>query len=163
MYFHRNLEKPLKEALGHFPVVLITGSRQAGKSTLLQHILKGYTYISLDDALARNLAETDPALFLKTYEPPLILDEIQYVPKLLSYIKMRVDSDRRKYGQYVLSGSQIFSLMKGVSESLAGRIAVFQLYPFSWKELPKSDLFDEKIVAHQIDRLSFRTVFSQYF
>src|SRR4051812_45584052 len=124
-YLHRKLEKPLKDALEQFPVVLITGPRQAGKSTLLQHCLKGYNYVSLDDLLIRNLAESDPALFIKTYESPLIIDEIQYAPGLLSYIKLKVDANRRKHGQYVLTGSQIFPLMKGVSESLAGRIAIF--------------------------------------
>src|SRR5260221_13722720 len=97
-YLHRQLEKPLKEALQQFPVVLITGPRQAGKSTLLQHCLKEYHYVTLDDILVRNLAESDPDLFLQTYEAPLIIDEIQYVPSLLSYIKMRVDANRRKHG-----------------------------------------------------------------
>lgn len=149
-YLHRKLEKPLKDALEQFPVVLITGPRQAGKSTLLQHCLKGYNYVSLDDLLVRNLAESDPALFLKTYESPLIIDEIQYAPGLLSYIKMKVDADRRKHGQYVLTGSQIFPLMKGVSESLAGRIAIFQLYPLSWRELPDGSVFEERRVAEQM-------------
>ncbi len=150
MYFHRKLEKPLKEALGQFPAALITGPRQAGKSTLLQHVLKNFTYVTFDDVLLRNLAESDPALFLKTYEPPVILDEIQYVPSLLPYIKMRIDADRSKYGQYALTGSQIFPLMKGVSESLAGRIAIFQLYPLSWKEIHNVDVFDEIQVVEQM-------------
>lgn len=112
-YLHRKLEKLLKEAIEQFPVVLVTGPRQAGKSTLLQHSLKEYQYVSLDDMLVRNLAESDPALFLKTYETPLIIDEIQYAPSLLSHIKIRVDANRRKHGQYVLTGSQIFPLMRG--------------------------------------------------
>lgn len=149
-YLHRKLEKSLKEALDQFPVVLVTGPRQAGKSTLLQHLLKGYHYVSLDDILIRNLAESDPALFIKTYQAPLILDEIQYAPSLLSYIKMKVDADRRKHGQYVLTGSQIFPLMKGASESLAGRIAIFQLYPLSWSEIPHKDVYDERSVAEQM-------------
>lgn len=150
MYFHRKLEKPLKEALTQFPVVLITGPRQAGKSTLLQHTLKGYNYVTFDDILARNLAESDPTLFLKTYEPPLILDEIQYIPSLLQHIKLRVDADRRRYGQYVLTGSQIFPLMKGVSESLAGRIMIFQLYPLSWHEIPHANPSDEIKTVEQM-------------
>ncbi len=149
MYIHRKLEGPLREAIKQFPVVLITGSRQSGKSTFLQNILPDYTYISFDDILIRNLAQSDPALFLKTYEPPVIIDEIQYVPALLSAIKMKVDANRHKYGQYILTGSQIFALMQGVSESLAGRIAVFQLYPFSWGEI-ELDIFDERNVMHQI-------------
>ena len=90
--------------------------------------------------MIRGLAESDPALFLKTYPAPVIIDEIQYVPGLLSYIKMEVDAHRRTYGQYVLTGSQVFALMKGVSESLAGRVAIFQLYPLSWSEIPNADL-----------------------
>jgi hypothetical protein len=149
-YIHRQLEKPLKEALEQFPVVLITGPRQAGKSTLLQHCLKGVHYVTFDDVLIRQLAESDPALFLKTYEPPLIIDEIQYVPSLLSHIKMKVDADRGRNGQYILTGSQIFPLMKGVSESLAGRIAIFQLYPLGWREIPHKDLYDVRAVAEQM-------------
>ena len=172
-YLHRRLEKPLKEALEQFPVVLLTGPRQAGKSTLLQHCLKGYTYVTLDDVLLRNLAQSDPALFLKTYESPLIIDEIQYVPELLPYIKIHVDKDRRKMGQYALTGSQIFPLMKGVSESLAGRIAIFQLYPLSWNELSEPEMFDEKKVAYQMltgfypefqvqENLNFKFWYSSY-
>ena len=152
MYIHRSLEKPLKEALGQFPVVLVTGARQAGKSTFLQHSLKEYRYVTFDDTLMRTLAEEDPALFLKTYKPPLILDEIQYVPSLLSRIKMEVDQNRQAYGQYILTGSQIFSLMKGASESLAGRMAVFQLLPFSWEELHSPDIHEERAVMEQMLR-----------
>lgn len=149
-YLHRKLEKPLREALKQFPAVLVTGPRQAGKSTMLQRILKKYHYISLDDVLIRNLAKSDPALFLKNYEPPLIIDEIQYAPELLPFIKIHIDKNRRTHGGYVLTGSQIFPLMKGVSESLAGRIAIFQLYPFSWKELPHLDRLKEKVVINQM-------------
>lgn len=137
MYFHRELEEPFARAIKTFPVCLVTGPRQAGKSTFLQHALKDYTYITLDDPLHRKLAQDDPELFLSSYPPPLIIDEVQYAPNLLSYIKIRVDTHRRTYGQYVLTGSQTFQLMKGVSETLAGRIAIFQLYPLNWKEISK--------------------------
>jgi predicted AAA+ superfamily ATPase len=150
MYIHRKLERPLKEALQQFPALLVTGPRQAGKSTLLQHLLKDYTYVTFDDILVRNLAETDPALFLQTYPAPLILDEIQYVPSLLAHLKLQIDKNRHTYGQYVLTGSQIFPLMKGVSESLAGRIAIFQLYPLSWKEIPQAPVFDTRKVTEQM-------------
>ncbi|MCP5506118.1 MAG: ATP-binding protein [Chlamydiales bacterium] len=149
-YVNRKLEKPLKRVIHQFPVVLITGPRQAGKSTLLQEEFKDYTYVTLDDAIARNLAKTEPKLFLKTYPPPLIIDEIQYVPTLLEEIKIEVDQNRRMMGQYLLTGSQVFPLMKGVSESLAGRIMIFQLYPLSWSELTKLDPKSEKVVIDQM-------------
>ena len=135
MYINRDIEKLLAKALKQFPICLITGPRQAGKSTLLQNFLKSYRYVSLDDPFIANLAKNDPKLFLSSYSAPLIIDEIQYAPELLRYLKILVDKNRQAYGQYVLTGSQIFSLMKGVSESLAGRIAIFHLYPFSWNEL----------------------------
>ncbi len=149
-YLKRRLEGPLREAMEQFPVVLITGPRQAGKSTLLQHLLKDYTYVSFDDPIARSLADNEPELFLKAYPSPVIIDEIQYVPSLLQYIKKEVDENRRKMGQYILTGSQVFQLMKGVSESLAGRIMIFQLYPLSWDEIPKIDPTDQIVMAEQM-------------
>lgn len=135
MYINRGIEKLLAKALKQFPACLITGPRQAGKSTLLQNFLSSYQYVSLDDPFMANLAKNDPKLFLSSYPAPLIIDEIQYAPELLRYLKILIDKNRQAYGQYVLTGSQIFSLMKGVSESLAGRIAIFHLYPLGWNEL----------------------------
>jgi len=153
MYYSRILGKLIIAALKQFPVCLITGARQAGKSTLLKNILSGFNYVTLDDPLMRMLAIDDPELFLSKNSFPLIIDEIQYAPGLLSYLKMRIDENRHAYGQYVLTGSQIFQLMKGVSESLAGRIAIFNLYPFSWKEVQEifdHQNIDDKTCAKQI-------------
>ncbi len=153
MYISRLLEKPLKEALDQFPVCLITGARQVGKSTLLRNAFPKFRYVTLDDPLARALANEDPELFLSKNPSPVIIDEIQYAPNLLSYIKMKVDANRHSYGQYILTGSQTFPLMKGVSETLAGRIAVFNLYPLSWKEiysLPDYNKIDDQTCAKQI-------------
>jgi len=149
MYIHRAIEKILQEALKQFPAVLITGPRQAGKSTLLQHTLKDYHYVTLDDPMIRAMANNDPEFFLSAHETPVIINEIQYAPELLSYIKIKIDKNRRKYGRFVLTGSQTFQLMKGVSESLAGRVAILQLYPLSWEEIDVSP-FDEKQVAKQM-------------
>lgn len=135
MYLQREIEKEIQEGLEQFPVLLITGSRQTGKSTLLAKLLPNYEYVSMDDPLLKKEALDDPDLFLKKHPAPLIIDEIQYVPKLLSYIKMVVDQNRRQCGQYILTGSQVFSMMHGVSESLAGRIGIYELYPLSWHEL----------------------------
>ncbi|NGX48537.1 MAG: hypothetical protein K940chlam5_00124 [Candidatus Anoxychlamydiales bacterium] len=145
MYIKRKLEKLVSMALEQFPVCLITGARQAGKSTMLKNLLKNYRYVSFDDPKARQMAIEDPKLFLLTNPPPVIIDEIQYAPEILSYIKMDVDANRRDYGRYVLTGSQIFQVMQGVTESLAGRVAIFNLYPLSFEEID-IDVFDDKLV-----------------
>lgn len=150
MYLKRKIETLLAKAIAQFPAVLITGPRQAGKSTMLQAVLKGYTYVSLDDPVARELALKDPELFLSRYPDPVIIDEIQYAPDLFIYLKIRIDAERQKYGRFVLTGSQTFQLMKGVSESLAGRIALLQLYPLSWNEISVSPLDDNLCVQQMV-------------
>lgn len=147
-YKTRTIEKSLNSLIDKCPVIMITGSRQVGKTTLLNHLVatskKEINYISLDNILVRAQAIEDPELFLRTYEPPLIIDEFQYAPNLLSYIKIKVDTARQNemFGNgkevgtmYYLTGSQIFQTMKNVSESLAGRIAILDLYGFSTREL----------------------------
>ncbi|MDD3927468.1 MAG: ATP-binding protein [bacterium] len=135
MYLSRTLEHFAGIATGQFPVLLVTGARQVGKTTLLRHISEdNRTYITLDDPLLLDLARRDPALFFQRFRPPLIIDEIQYAPELLPYIKMEADNSGRS-GLFWLTGSQQFHLMKGVSESLAGRVAVVQLLGLSRREL----------------------------
>lgn len=134
-YYHRSLEDFLKKADRQFPVLLLTGPRQVGKTTLLQHISgRERTYVTLDDPRIRTLAKEDPGLFLQRFQPPLFIDEIQYASELLPFIKMEVDK-KRKAGMFWLTGSQQFHLMKGVSESLAGRVAVVNLLGLSRGEL----------------------------
>ncbi len=134
-YRTRTLEKYFESASRRFPVMLVTGPRQIGKTTFLRHLAKKRRrYVTLDDPMIRSLAKTDPALFLQRFSTPLLIDEIQYAPELLSYIKISVDNDRTA-GQYWLTGSQQFHLMKGISESLAGRVAVVRLLGFSQREL----------------------------
>ena len=113
MYLPRAIEIPLHKAIKQFPSLLVTGARQAGKSTLLRHAFSEYQYVTLDDPLIRAMANNDPELFLETNPAPLIIDEIQYAPGLLSYLKIRIDQNRRAMGQYILTGSQVFQLMKG--------------------------------------------------
>jgi uncharacterized protein len=135
MYLPRTLESFAVKAAQQFPVLLITGAWQVGKTTFLRHLSEpGRTYVTLDDPLVLDLAKRDPALFLQRFRPPLLIDEIQYAPELLPHIKMAVDGDRRP-DQFWLTGSQQFHLMKGVSESLAGRVAVVRLLGMSRREL----------------------------
>lgn len=135
MYLHRTLEIFIKTAAKQFPVLLVTGAKQVGKTTFLKYLSKGEkTYVTLDDPLILSLAKEDPVLFFQRFPPPLLIDEIQYAPELLPYIKMEVDKDRRP-DMYWLTGSQQFHVMKGVSESLAGRVGVVQLLGLSRREL----------------------------
>lgn len=130
----RVLAKTILKAVKTFPAVVVTGPRQAGKTTLLKHLFsQTHKFVSLEDPDIRSRAKEDPLGFLEQYQPPVILDEIQYVPELLSYIKTKIDQ-RRKPGQWLLTGSQHFVLMQGISQSLAGRTAVLSLLPFSLSE-----------------------------
>jgi hypothetical protein len=134
-YLTRTLEPSFLDASSQFPVLLLTGPRQVGKTTFLRHVAEpSRTYVTLDDPLVRELAVSDPSLFLQRFPPPLLVDEIQYAPGLLPMIKMRVDRDHRP-GAIWLTGSQPVHLMQGVSESLAGRVAIIQLLGFSQAEL----------------------------
>lgn len=135
MYQTRTLEKYFFEAAEHFPVLLLTGARQVGKTSLLRHLNETErTYVSLDDPLVLSMAKSDPALFMQRFPPPVVIDEIQYAPELLPYIKMTVDT-LGKPNLFWLTGSQQFHLMKGVSESLAGRVALLRLLGFSRREM----------------------------
>lgn len=133
-YVHRQMESCIKRIIKSFPCLAVTGSRQSGKSTLLINTLPGYNYITLDDPLARQRALSDPHLFLEMAGDKVIIDEIQWSPHLMSYIKMRVDENRDKMGAYVFTGSQQFTIIKNLSDSLAGRIALLDLLPFSVEE-----------------------------
>lgn len=134
----RTLQKTVEEVSKSFPVVLITGPRQVGKTTLLDMVAdKKRKYVTLDDLEQRKLAKTDPAMFLQVNQPPLIIDEIQYAPELFSYIKMYVDTTKEA-GAFWLTGSQKFHLMKNITETLAGRVAILDLLGFSYQEKIKN-------------------------
>lgn len=134
MYLVRTLEKSIQKVSDFFPVLLVTGPRQVGKTTILQACgAEKRNYVSLDTLENRSLAQKDPALFLQRFKAPLLIDEIQYAPQLFPYIKAIVD-EQKQSGMYWLTGSQQFHLMKNVSESLAGRVGILHLEGFSQSE-----------------------------
>ena len=162
-YKSRTIEKSLKNMVNSCPVIMITGPRQVGKTTLLNHMIseekENINYVTLDNIMLRTQAIEDPELFLRNYETPLIIDEFQYAPQLLSYIKIKVDEARKnemfgngkKVGTlYYLTGSQIFEAMKDISESLAGRVGILDLYGFSSREIEGKS---EKIFIPDINLL----------
>ncbi len=147
-YIKRSVENKLEQLSKSFPVIMITGSRQVGKTTLLNNLQKqskiDINYVSLDNLSVRALAKEEPELFLERFKAPLIIDEFQYAPDLLSYIKIIVDEKKQEHlenekvqsmGLYYLTGSQVFHTMKSVSESLAGRVGILELYPLSNREI----------------------------
>ena len=135
-YITRNLENVVKQVTQEYPVVLVTGPRQVGKTTMLQKLMEGTDrgYVTLDDLNERNIAKTDPELFLQIHKPPVLIDEVQYAQELFTYIKMHVDKNHEA-GAFWLTGSQVFKLMQGVQESLAGRVAVLSLTSLSQAEI----------------------------
>ncbi len=139
VYIHRELEKTIVEAAKYFSVITVTGPRQSGKTTMLRHIFKEFPYYSLENPDVRIMAKEDPVRFLNLNEGGMILDEVHNVPELLSYIQGIVDENPNR--KFILSGSSNFTLLRKVSQSLAGRTGVFELLPFSYKELN-----DEKYV-----------------
>ncbi len=171
-YVPRDIEPELRAAARQFPVVVLTGARQTGKSTLLQHLFPNVAYATLDDPFTRQAAQEDPRSFL-AQAPRLVIDEIQHVPDLLPHVKVLVDADRRNAGRFLLTGSQAFPLMAGLGETLAGRAAIFQLLPFSHHELGNPvvsvdrcfqrifDGFYPDVVAHGVDRNRFYSSYVQ--
>jgi predicted AAA+ superfamily ATPase len=140
-YIERTLEKHLSEATKGFPALILTGPRRSGKTTLLQHLFPDADYVLLEDPDEIGRAKADPRGFLDERRPPTILDEIQNVPELFNYIRSRIDANPGRCGSWILTGSQEASLMKGVTESMAGRAAVFQLLPFASDESSAVSLF----------------------
>ena len=140
-YIKRSLEKVVMQASNEYPVILVTGPRQSGKTTMLQKLMEdtGRSYVSLDDLNERTLAKSDPELFLQLHQPPVLIDEVQYAPELFTYIKILADRSKEP-GAFWLTGSQAFRLMEGVRESLAGRVAVMSLTPMSQSEMSGCEL-----------------------
>ena len=143
-YFKRLAENVIQKQEKMFKTILVTGARQVGKTTMLKNIKPDINYITLDDMLLNQLAVEDPELFLKANKPPIIIDEIQYAPNLLRYIKIEVDNSDKK-AMYYLTGSQQFNLMKNISESLAGRVGILNLLGLSLREIKDID-FNEPFI-----------------
>ena len=140
-YISRSLETVVSQVTKEYPVVLVTGPRQVGKTTMLQKLMEGTerAYVSLDDLNERNIAKTDPELFLQLHKPPVLIDEVQYAPELFTYIKVHVDKYHEP-GAFWLTGSQVFKLMRGVQESLAGRVAVLSMTSLCQAEIDEGKL-----------------------
>ena len=166
-YIRRSLEPVLKKAASEFPAVVLTGPRQSGKTTLLQHLFsKSCRYVSLEPPDVRASAIEDPRSFLDLYPPPVIFDEVQYAPDLLPYIKEKIDAARDRSGQYLLTGSQNLLLMDRVTESLAGRAAMLRLLPLSQREAegrPTASLpWEPKQASSKALKLSYLELWKEY-
>lgn len=144
-YYHRTLEKTLSHYLTLFPAVAICGPRQSGKSTMLKHqYANKYRYVTFDDPLIRERFLADPKGFFNEFNNHVIFDEVQKVPDIFSYIKLLIDEHRSEYGNFILTGSSQFSMLKHITESLAGRIGLLTLLPFQHSEIP------HQLQKHQI-------------
>lgn len=160
-YLKRHMESRIQELSCSWPAILLTGPRQAGKTTMLQTLAEQEgihrEYVSLDDLSLRDLAKNDPKLFLQLHQPPILIDEVQYAPELFSYIKIHIDQHHAP-GSFWLTGSQIFRLMQGVQESLAGRVALLHISPLSQRELIGADCVpfstDLEVLSAEAKKLS---------
>lgn len=137
-YISRHMENKILELSKSYSAILLTGPRQAGKTTMLRSLAEkeniGREYVSLDDLNIRDMAKNDPALFLQLHKPPVLIDEVQYAPELFTYIKIHID-EHHNPGDFWMTGLQIFRLMQGVQESLAGRVALLHMSPMSQREI----------------------------
>jgi len=167
MWIARAVEPRLKLSAKTRPVIVLTGARQTGKTSTLLHLFPNYEFVSLDLPTEAEQAEKEPSRFLQRHPAPVIIDEVQYAPKLFRHLKATVDANRTQNGQFLLTGSQKFSLMKNVSESLAGRADIVELETLSFaeicEELPQTRLetaivrggFPELYANPDIDSVAF--------
>src|SRR5215813_9918127 len=135
MWIARDVEGRLRQSAQTRPVVVLTGARQTGKTSTLIHLFPAHRLVSLDLPTEAEQAEKEPDAFLRRHRPPVIIDEVQYAPGLFRHLKTAVDAHRSRNGQFLLTGSQKFTLMKSISESLAGRADIAELETLSWSEI----------------------------
>ncbi|MGY6742207.1 MAG: ATP-binding protein [Cecembia sp.] len=142
----RHIVQTIKDTLQMYPILALTGPRQSGKTTLLKELFPDFRYISLENPDNRNFASTDPNGFLEEFHSKVIFDEVQRVPELFSYLQSSVDDRNREMGLYVLSGSQNFHLMHSITQSLAGRVAIFKLFPLDFNEMKGAKLMEDDFI-----------------
>ena len=170
MYYQRTIEPTIKKISETFPVLIVTGPRQVGKTTLLSHLAEPERKIvSLDNPTVRSFAKSDPEMFLQRYAPPVLIDEIQYAPELFDYIKVYVDREK-KCGDFWLTGSQTFRMMKQVTESLAGRAGIVRMLGFSSQEIQgrhyppfRVDIPELMKRMEEVPPMNIRQVFTRIF
>ncbi len=155
----RNVIRQMELFAKKYPILALTGPRQSGKTTLLKDQFPDYTYVSLENLDNRNFAQQDPNGFLKQYSEYVILDEVQRVPQLFSYLQTKVDEDNMM-GQYILSGSQNFHLMHNITQSLAGRVAIFKLLPFDCEEMEAAGWLDDDYAVN-VQRGSYPAMYDR--
>jgi uncharacterized protein len=165
-YISRQLAPVLLDASRHFPAVVVTGPRRAGKNTLLRKLFPKARYVLLEDPDVQARVRSDPRAFLEELQPPIVFDEIQNAPELLAYVRTLIDTKPRRMGQWLFTGSQEAPLMRGITESMAGRAAILQLLPFSIAETAKVDLlhggFPEVLARPQARSLWFASYLQTY-
>src|ERR1700722_20277001 len=162
----RRLAPVLEKAARHFPALVVTGPRRAGKTTLFRHTFPKARYILLEDPDIQARVRNDPRAFVEELRPPVIFDEIQNVPELFDYVRTLIDAKPRRMGQWLFTGSQEAPLMQGITESMAGRAAILQLLPFSLSETPKVNLlyggFPEVLARPKARALWFSSYLQTY-
>jgi predicted AAA+ superfamily ATPase len=165
-YIQRRLAGVLLDAARHFPAVVVTGPRRAGKTTLLRRLFSKARYVLLEDPDVQARVRSDPRAFLEALRPPVVFDEIQNTPELLAYVRTVIDTGPRRMGQWLFTGSQEAPLMQGISESMAGRAAILQLLPFSLSETKKVTLlhggFPEVLARPKARSLWFASYLQTY-
>ena len=163
--YDREVKERIKKINNTFRVLVVTGPRQVGKTTLLESMMpKNMTKVSLDDETLRKEAQENPKIFLDSYSTPLFIDEVQYAPQLFPYIKMKVDKNKER-GQYWLSGSQLFDLMKNVTESLDGRAGIVKMNSFTYSEIlqnSQKEIFDPQKLK-QKEYIDVNKIFERIF